>query len=105
MSVMPASLMFSERRWGMPLFSAAMVLCACACAQAATPQEDAFLKVWGAHVRAPNDHKAVIEACQSVMDKSSTLAGLDHGARAGDRLRAERSLVLRAEADDLTAPE
>ena len=65
--------MFSERRWGMPLFSAAMVLCACACAQAATPQEDAFLKVWGAHVRAPNDHKAVIEACQSVMDKSSTL--------------------------------
>lgn len=73
MSVMPASLMFSERRWGMPLFSAAMVLCACACAQAATPQEDAFLKVWGAHVRAPNDHKAVIEACQSVMDKSSTL--------------------------------
>ena len=31
------------------------------------------MKVWGAHVRAPQDHKAVIEACQSVMDKSSTL--------------------------------
>ncbi len=30
---------------------------------------------------------------------------LDHRARAGDCLRAERSLVLRAEADDLTAPE
>ena len=31
------------------------------------------MKVWGAHVRSPQDHKAVIEACQSVMDKSSTL--------------------------------
>jgi hypothetical protein len=40
---------------------------------AATPQEDAFLKAWGAHARAPQDHKAVIEACQSVMDKPSTL--------------------------------
>lgn len=33
---------------------------------AATPQEDAFLKVWGVHARAPQDHKAVIEACQNV---------------------------------------
>jgi hypothetical protein len=40
---------------------------------AATPQEDAFLKVWSVHVRGPQDHKAVIDACQSVMDKSSTL--------------------------------
>jgi len=40
---------------------------------AATPQEDAFMKVWGAHVRAPQDHKAVIDVCQSVMDKSTTL--------------------------------
>jgi len=40
---------------------------------AASPQEDAFMKVWGVHVRAMQDHKAVIEACQSVMDKSSTL--------------------------------
>ena len=43
------------------------------CLRAATPQEDAFLKVWSTHVRAPQDHKAVIDACQSVMDKSSTL--------------------------------
>ena len=40
---------------------------------AATPQEDAFLKVWATHVRNPQDHKTVIDACQSVMDKSSTL--------------------------------
>ena len=31
------------------------------------------MKVWGVHARAPQDHKAVIAACQSVMDKSSTL--------------------------------
>jgi hypothetical protein len=41
--------------------------------RAATPQEDAFIKVWSAHARAPQDHKAVIDVCQSVMDKSSTL--------------------------------
>lgn len=73
MSFMPAPHMFYERRWIQFLFNAAVVLCACACAQAATPQEDAFLKAWGAHARATKDHKAVIEACQSVMDKSSTL--------------------------------
>ena len=37
---------------------------------AATPQEDAFMKVWSAHARAPQDHKAVIDVCQSVMDAS-----------------------------------
>ncbi len=40
---------------------------------AATPQEDAFLKVWAVHTRGVQDHKAVIAACQGVMDKSSTL--------------------------------
>lgn len=40
---------------------------------AATPQEEAFLRAWGAHARAPGDHQAVIAACQSVMDKASTL--------------------------------
>ena len=40
---------------------------------AATPQEDAFLKVWSVHARSEQDHKAVIEACQSVMDRASTL--------------------------------
>ncbi len=40
---------------------------------AATTQEDAFLKVWATHSRNPLDHKTVIDACQSVMDKSSTL--------------------------------
>ena len=40
---------------------------------AATPQEDAFLKVWSVHSRNMQDHKAVIAACQGVMDKSSTL--------------------------------
>lgn len=40
---------------------------------AATPQEDAFLKVWSVHTRNVQDHQAVIAACQSVMDKSSTL--------------------------------
>ncbi len=51
---------------------------------AATPQEDAFLKVWSAHYRAPQDHQAVIEVCQSVMDKSSTL---------GDFLPAVKTLA------------
>ncbi len=51
---------------------------------AATPQEDAFMKAWGAHVRNPQDHKAVIAACQSVMDKSSTL---------GDFLPAVKTLA------------
>lgn len=40
---------------------------------AASPQEEAFIRVWSAHTRTPQDHKAVIDACQSVMDKSSTL--------------------------------
>ncbi len=40
---------------------------------AATSQEEAFMKVWSAHTRDPNDHKAVIDTCQSVMDKTSTL--------------------------------
>jgi hypothetical protein len=40
---------------------------------AATSQEEAFMKVWSAHLRAPQDHAAVIQTCQSVMDKSSTL--------------------------------
>ena len=51
---------------------------------AATPQEDAFLKVWGVHARGPQDHKAVIDACQAVMDKSSTL---------GDFLPAVKTLA------------
>jgi len=50
----------------------------------ATPQEAAFLRAWGAHVRTPQDHKAVIEACQSVMDKASTL---------GDYLPAVKTLA------------
>jgi hypothetical protein len=56
----------------------------CPLGSAATPQEDAFLKAWGAHVRAPQDHKAVIDACQSVMDKASTL---------GDFLPAVKTLA------------
>lgn len=62
-------------------------LCTCLltiCVCAATPQEDAFMKAWGAHARAPQDHKAVINACQSVMDKSSTL---------GDFLPAVKTLA------------
>lgn len=51
---------------------------------AATPQEEAFLKAWGAHARSPRDHAAVIEACQSVMDKASTL---------GDFLPAVKTLA------------
>ena len=72
---MSAPHMFSKRRRAAPFFGAAIavMLCVCARAQVATPQEEAFLKAWGAHVRTPNDHKAVIEVCQSVMDKSSTL--------------------------------
>jgi len=50
----------------------------------ATPQEDAFVKVWSVHLRTPDDHKAVIAACQSVMDKSSTL---------GDFLPAVKTLA------------
>jgi hypothetical protein len=51
---------------------------------AATPQEDAFLKVWSVHTRSAQDHKAVIDTCQSVMDKSSTL---------GDFLPAVKTLA------------
>lgn len=42
------------------------------------------MRAWAAHARAPQDHKAVIEACQSVMDKSSTL---------GDYLPAVKTLA------------
>lgn len=38
-----------------------------------TPQEEAFLKVWNVHAQTPVDHHAVIEVCQSVMNKASTL--------------------------------
>lgn len=41
--------------------------------RAATPQEDAFLRTWSVHARNPQDHKTVIAACQSVMDKATTL--------------------------------
>ncbi len=51
---------------------------------AATPQEDAFLRTWGVHARAPQDHKAVIAACQTVMDRASTL---------GDYLPAVKTLA------------
>ncbi len=51
----------------------ATTLLTCFSLLAATPQEEAFLRVWGTHARTPQDHKAVIEACQSVMDKSTTL--------------------------------
>lgn len=40
---------------------------------AASPQEDAFMRAWSAHARNPADHKAVIDACQSVMDRPATL--------------------------------
>ncbi|MDD4102556.1 MAG: hypothetical protein PHU80_07995 [Kiritimatiellae bacterium] len=40
---------------------------------AATPQEDAFMRAWSVHARNPADHKAVIDACQGVMDRASTL--------------------------------
>lgn len=40
---------------------------------AATPQESAFLTVWSTHTRNTDDHKAVIEACQRVMDRPATL--------------------------------
>jgi len=40
---------------------------------AATPQEEAFIKVWRIHAKDPTKHDAVIAACQSVMDKASTL--------------------------------
>ena len=51
---------------------------------AASPQEDAFLKVWEAHARSPQDHKAVIATCQGVMDKAATL---------GDFLPAVKTLA------------
>lgn len=53
-------------------------------ASAATPQEDAFFKTWAVHARNPQDHKAVIAACQSVMDKATTL---------GDFLPAVKTLA------------
>lgn len=62
----------------------AAAIFAAAALHAATPQEEAFLKAWGAHTRAPQDHKAVIDACQSVMDKTTTL---------GDFLPAVRTLA------------
>jgi len=39
----------------------------------ATPQEEAFLRVWRAHAQDPTRHDAIIEVCQSVMDRASTL--------------------------------
>jgi hypothetical protein len=43
-------------------------------AAAATPQQEAaFISVWVVHSRSLDDHAAVIEACQRVMDKTSTL--------------------------------
>jgi len=59
---------FSKKAW----------MCA-GCALAATvvfggtPQEDAFMRVWRAHAQDPTRHDAIIEICQSVMDKSATL--------------------------------
>ena len=49
------------------LFLFCIALCA------ATPQEDAFMRAWSAHARDPAAHRAVIDACQSVMDRASTL--------------------------------
>jgi hypothetical protein len=40
---------------------------------AATPQEEAFMRVWRMHASDPTRHDAIIEACQSVMDRASTL--------------------------------
>ncbi len=69
---MPSFLKFSKSHWAAVLLAGAAALPANrACA--ATPQEEAFLKTWSAHARTPNDHAAVLKACQSVMDKSSTL--------------------------------
>ena len=43
-------------------------------AVAATPQQEAaFVSVWAVHTRSLDDHAAVIDACQRVMDKTSTL--------------------------------
>lgn len=44
-----------------------------AAARAATPQEEAFLKVWNIHVKEPNNHDGVITAAQSVMQRASQL--------------------------------
>ena len=67
-----------------PLLSLSLAFIFATAVCAATPQEDAFLKAWSVHVRAPQDHNAVIEACQSVMDKASTL---------GDFLPAVKTLA------------
>jgi len=63
---------------------ATLFVCCFTAAVRATPQEDAFMKVWSTHIRAPGDHKTVLEVCQSVMDKSSTL---------GDFLPAVKTLA------------
>jgi hypothetical protein len=59
---------FSKRAW---------VSAGCALAATVllggTPQEDAFMRVWRAHTQDPAQHTAIIEICQSVMDKSATL--------------------------------
>lgn len=68
----------------LPLLTALVVCFASVSLFAATPQEDAFIRAWGAHARTPQDHQAVIEACQSVMDRTSTL---------GDFLPAVKTLA------------
>lgn len=40
---------------------------------AATPQEESFLKVWDAHVRAGTDHRAFLAACRPAMQKPVSL--------------------------------
>lgn len=49
------------------LFLLCLELCA------ATPQEEAFMRAWSAHARDTAAHRAVIDTCQSVMDRASTL--------------------------------
>ena len=57
---------FSEK-----IFVAAGFALAATVVFAATPQEEAFLKIWRLHSQDPTKHSAIIEACQPVMRESS----------------------------------
>ena len=51
----------------------AILACCAFGAWGATKQETAFLSVWTVHSQSPDNHAAVIAACQRVMDTSATL--------------------------------
>ena len=51
----------------------ALAVCCAFGAWGATKQETAFLSVWTVHSQSPDNHAAVIAACQRVMDTSATL--------------------------------